>query len=66
MNPPWLKENSDKTGHWLEIALHCQPGAKKTEIQGEYADRLKVRIASPPLTAKPMTNLKNGLPKDLA
>ena len=65
MNPPWLKENSDKTGHWLEIALHCQPGAKKTEIQGEYADRLKVRSASPPIDGKANDELKKWFAKRL-
>jgi hypothetical protein len=52
MNPPWLKEKSNPSEHWLEIALHCQPGAKTTQIQGEYAERLKVRIASAPVEGK--------------
>lgn len=52
MNPPWLKENSNRSDHWLELSLHCQPGAKTTEIQGEYADRLKVRIACAPVDGK--------------
>ena len=52
MNPPWLKEKSNQTQHWLELALHCQAGAKKTEIQGPYAERLKVRISCAPIDGK--------------
>lgn len=31
----------------LTLALHVQPGAKKSEITGLHGDALKVRIAAP-------------------
>jgi uncharacterized protein (TIGR00251 family) len=32
---------------WL-LAVHAQPGAKRTEISGLHGDALKVRVAAPP------------------
>lgn len=65
MNPIWLKENNNKTGQWLELALHCQAGAKKTEIQGQNAERLKVRISSPPIEGKANEELIKWFAKTL-
>lgn len=65
MNPPWLKENSNQTHHWLELSLHCQAGAKKTEIQGPYAERLKVRISSSPIDGKANEELIKWFAKQL-
>jgi len=65
MNPPWLKENSNKSENWLELSLHCQPGAKVTQIQGVYADRLKVKIASPPVEGKANETLLKWFAKTL-
>jgi uncharacterized protein len=31
---------------WL-IAVHVQPGAKRSEIAGHHGERLKVRVAAP-------------------
>lgn len=45
----WLKQTAD--GHLL-LTLHIQPGAKKTEIAGEYGDALKIRLAAPPVDGK--------------
>lgn len=45
---PWLK--SSKTG--ISLTLHVQPGAKKTEVSGEYGDALKIRLAAPPVDGK--------------
>jgi len=31
------------------LDLHVQPGAKRTEVAGMHGDRLKVRLAAPPV-----------------
>jgi uncharacterized protein (TIGR00251 family) len=49
--PSWLKLE-DRAGLTYILALHCQPGAKKTEIQGEHDGRLKIRLAAPPVEGK--------------
>jgi uncharacterized protein (TIGR00251 family) len=36
----------------LTIHIQAQPGAKRTEIVGLYGDRIKVRLASPPVDGK--------------
>lgn len=33
----------------LLLAIHAQPGAKRTQVAGLHGDALKVRIAAPPL-----------------
>jgi uncharacterized protein (TIGR00251 family) len=33
----------------LEIRVHAQPGAKRTEIAGLHGDSLKIRVAAPAL-----------------
>jgi uncharacterized protein len=42
--------------HWqgdmLELKLYIQPGAQRTQVMGLYLDRLKVRIAAPPVEGK--------------
>jgi len=35
-------------GDDLELTLHAQPGARRSEVQGLHGDALKVRIAAPP------------------
>ncbi|MEI7430238.1 MAG: DUF167 domain-containing protein [Betaproteobacteria bacterium] len=44
----WLREG---VGH-STLALHIQPGAKKTEVAGLYGDALKIRLAAPPVDGK--------------
>jgi uncharacterized protein len=34
------------------IQLHVQPGARKTEFAGKHGDRMKVRLAAPPVDGK--------------
>ena len=38
-----------ETGAGLEVQLHVQPRAKRTEIAGFYNGALKLRVASPPV-----------------
>ena len=49
----------------VELFLHCQPGAKKTEVQGIYGDRLKIRLAAPPLEGRANEALITWLSKTL-
>ncbi len=50
--PAWCREQ----GEALVIALHVQPGAKRTEAAGAYGEgpqaRLKIRLAAPPVDGK--------------
>jgi uncharacterized protein len=39
-------------GDTLELKLYIQPGAHRTQVMGLYLDRLKVRIAAPPVEDK--------------
>jgi uncharacterized protein (TIGR00251 family) len=34
------------------LLIHAQPGAKKSELAGVHGDRLKVRVAAPPVDGK--------------
>jgi uncharacterized protein (TIGR00251 family) len=34
------------------LSLHIQPGAKKTEVCGLYAESLKIRLTAPPVDGK--------------
>ncbi|CAG0980814.1 hypothetical protein GPROT1_02266 [Gammaproteobacteria bacterium] len=48
MAVPWLRE----AGGTIVLALHVQPGAKRTETAGTYGDSLKIRLAAPPVDGK--------------
>jgi uncharacterized protein (TIGR00251 family) len=43
MRPMYRWDGAD-----LELDLHAQPGARRTEAQGALGDALKIRIAAPP------------------
>lgn len=36
----------------LLLALHLQPGASRSEFSGIHGERLKIRIAAPPVDGK--------------
>jgi uncharacterized protein len=46
---PWLRSDADGS---ITLAIHVQPGAKRTEVAGVHGDALKVRIASAPVEGK--------------
>jgi uncharacterized protein len=52
MNCVWRREDSDA----LILALHVQPGAKRTAVDGAHGEgtqqRLKIRLAAPPVDGK--------------
>lgn len=41
----------------VELRIHCQPRASKTEIVGLHGDALKVRLAAPPVEGQANTVL---------
>jgi len=41
----WYRRRDDV----ITLTLHVQPGAKRSEITGLYADALKIRLAAPPV-----------------
>lgn len=49
----WIK---DRSGN-VELRIHCQPGASKTEIVGLHGDALKVRLTAPPVEGQANTEL---------
>lgn len=53
----WFRREGDK----LFIAVHAQPGAKRTEIQGLHGDALKVRVSAPPIDGRANSELQRFL-----
>jgi hypothetical protein len=45
---PWLT----RTPSGWTIAVHVQPGAKRTAVAGMHGERLKIRIAAPPVEGR--------------
>lgn len=43
---PWHRRLADGT---IVLAVHAQPGAKRTEISGLHGEALKIRVAAPAL-----------------
>ena len=44
--PSWFRRLDSGV---LELFVHAQPGAKRTEVAGLHGDALKIRIAAPAL-----------------
>lgn len=65
MTVSWARELVIGKENAVEIFLHCQPGAKKTEVQGTYGDRLKIRLAAPPIEGRANEALISWLSKTL-
>jgi uncharacterized protein (TIGR00251 family) len=57
----WRREDSGT----IVLALHVQPGAKRTEVAGVHGEgagaRLRVRLAAPPLDGKANAELRRFL-----
>lgn len=56
-NVSWRREDGDA----LVLVLHVQPGAKRTEVAGTFADALKVRLAAPPVDGQANAELTRWL-----
>lgn len=56
----WWQEK----GGVLILRLHCQPGANHDRIAGVHADRLKIRLATPPVDGKANQRLQSFLARE--
>jgi len=52
MSVAWRREESVDGQPTLQLTLHVQPGAARTEVAGTHGDALKVRLAAPPVDGK--------------
>jgi len=48
----WRREEGAGATSALVLALHVQPGAKRTEVAGVHGDALRIRLAAPPVEGK--------------
>ena len=60
--PAWIEARSDD----VVVALHVQPGARRTAIVGPHGERLKVAVSSPPAEGRANTALLEFLAERLA
>ena len=54
--PAWRWAGAD-----LEVDVHAQPGARRTEAAGTHGDALKIRVAAPPAEGKANEALREFL-----
>jgi uncharacterized protein (TIGR00251 family) len=68
LSPPegiWVRRTPEG---WL-LAVHAQPGAKRSEVAGLHGDALKIRVAAPPAEGRANEELTSfladalGIPK---
>ena len=52
MTVAWRREESVDGQVTLQLTLHVQPGASRTEVTRTHGDALKVRLAAPPVDGK--------------
>ena len=52
MTVAWRREESVDGQVTLQLTLHVQPGASRTEVAGTHGDALKMRLAAPPVDGK--------------
>jgi uncharacterized protein len=45
----WYRRRPDGT---LVVAIHAQPGARRTEVAGVHGQALRIRIAAPPVEGR--------------
>ena len=50
MSASWYRH--DAARDVLEIRVHVQPGARRTQVAGLYGDALKIQVAAPPVDDK--------------
>jgi uncharacterized protein (TIGR00251 family) len=60
--PAWIEARSDA----VVVALHVQPGARRTAIVGPHGNRLKVAVSSPPADGRANSALLEFLAARLA
>jgi uncharacterized protein (TIGR00251 family) len=55
---PWRRIGADGS---ITLELHCQPGAKRSEVVGTHGSALKVRLAAPAVEGRANQALVNFL-----
>lgn len=58
----WLQSHKDGS---VILRIHVQPNASKTAVQGVHGDRLKIRLAAPPVDGAANEELLTFLKKTL-